>query len=221
MKTMKKLVVVGVSLLVVVLLILGSQTNVIGYQSIQSSNQQTIKEAVNQRESLFQTIVDLANNKEIQRIILKSQLSREGLFNLGVRFPVFSNPVLTKNQLKEMYFIGLFLSKVISKSRIQSIIGKYQFNNQETQKELSAVIEKDAILNTEITKLKNSECNCENEKETSAWNYPVICVITFAITLTGIFLIIVFNVGDVIAFWGLLFGMIFKCHWVQIPPLPS
>jgi hypothetical protein len=37
MKTMKKLVVVGVSLLAVVLLVLGSQTNVIGYQSIQSS----------------------------------------------------------------------------------------------------------------------------------------------------------------------------------------
>jgi len=54
----------------------------------------------------------------------------------------------------------LILSKVISKSRIQSVIGKYQFNNQEMQKELSAIIEKDTTLNSEITLLKDSECDC-------------------------------------------------------------
>jgi len=99
---------IGVSICAVVLLVLGSLSNVVGYQTVQSSNQSVIKERINQRELLFQTIVDIANNKEIQRIILKSQMSR------GI-FPTSEFPVVTKNQLKMMYFLGLILSKVISK----------------------------------------------------------------------------------------------------------
>ncbi len=127
-KTMKKYcLMIGVSICAVVLLVLGSLSNVVGYQTVQSSNQSVIKERINQRELLFQTIIDIANNKEIQRIILKSQMNR------GI-FPTAEFPLVTKNQLKMMYFLGLILSKFISKSRIQSITGKYQFSNQEMQK---------------------------------------------------------------------------------------
>ncbi len=148
-----------------VLLFLGSLSNVVGFQTVQLSQQNTIKERINQRELLFKTIVDIANNKEIQRIILKSQMSR------GI-FPTTEFPVITKNQLRQMHFLGLILSKVISKSTIQSVIGKYQFNNQEMQQELSAIIEKDTILNAEITQLKNSKCDCENDNWT---DHPIIC----------------------------------------------
>jgi len=172
---MDKKPLIVVSLCAVVLLVLGSLSNVVGYQSVQSSNQSVIKERINQRESLFQTILDIANSKEIQRIILKSQMSR------GI-FPTSEIPVLTKNQIRQMYFLGMILSKVISKSRIQSMIGKYQFSNQETQKEINAVIEKDTIINSKITLLKNSECDCENEKEIN-WTFPVLCTILFFIFL--------------------------------------
>ena len=76
---MDKKPLIVVSICAVVLLVLGSLSNVVGYQSVQSSQQNIIKERINQRELLFQTIVDIANNKEIQRIILKSQMSR-GIF---------------------------------------------------------------------------------------------------------------------------------------------
>jgi hypothetical protein len=147
----------------------------ININTVKASNQSVINERINQRELLFQTIVDIANNKEIQRIILKSQISR------GI-FPTSEFPVVTKNQLKMMYFLGMILSKVISKSRIQSMIGKYQFNNQEMQKEISAVIDKDSTINAEITQLKGSECDCENEKEIN-WAFPVLCSILFFIFL--------------------------------------
>ena len=85
---MKQYPLIGVSICAVVLLILGSLSNVVGYHTVQSSNQSAIKERINQRELLFQTIVDIANNKEIQRIILKSQnkqrnipIIRDSLFN--------------------------------------------------------------------------------------------------------------------------------------------
>jgi len=170
---MNKYPLIGVSICAVVLLVLGSLSNVVGYQTVQVSNQAVINNEVNQKELLFQTIVDIANNKEIQRVILKFQMSK------GI-FPTSEFPVVTKNQLKMMYFIGLILSKVISKSRMQSIVGKYQFNNQDIQKEISAVIEKDATLKGEITQLQNSECDCENNDATS-WNFPVLCLILYAI----------------------------------------
>jgi hypothetical protein len=189
---MKQYPLIGISIIAVVILILASLTNVVGYQSVQSSNKQTINEAVNQRDLLFQTIVDIANNKDIQRIILKSQLSRGN-------FPTSELPVITKNQIRQMYFLGLILSKVISKSRIQSMIGKYQFNNQEIQKEITTVIEKDTTLNTEITQLKDSECDCEN-KNTLNWSFPALCIILAPIAL---FVMILYLFSIFLSFGGI------------------
>jgi hypothetical protein len=167
----------------VVLLVLGSLSNVVGYQSVKSSNQKVINEQVNQKELLFQTIVNIANNKEIQRIILKPQISREGFFNPDVRFSVFTSQVLTKNQLKHMYLVGLILSKIISKSRMHSMIERFQVSNQGIQKEISAVIEKDVTLNGEMNQLSNSECDCENEKIIRLDLSTTICTILLVILI--------------------------------------
>jgi hypothetical protein len=201
--------IIGVSICAVVLLVLGSLSNVVGYQSVKSTNQQIINEEVNQRELLFQTIVDIANNKEIQRIILKSQIS-------GGIFPTSEIPVLTKNQLKMMYFLGLILSKVVSKSRIQSMIGKYQFSNQEIQKEIYAVIEKDTIINSEITLLKDSDCDCENDN-TMNWSFPVICTFIFPILLSTYILALIFWEPFVVRpiIEGLFYIMLFICWFLN------
>lgn len=166
---------IGITVLAVVILVFGSLANVVGYQTVQVSQQNTIKERINQRELLFQTIVDIANNKEIQRIILKSQMSR------GI-FPSSEMPVITKNQIRQMYFIGLILSKVISKARIQSMVRQYQLINPEIQRKISSVIEKDTIINSEITQLKDSECDCENGN-TFSWHFPIICGVLFLLVL--------------------------------------
>ena len=166
---MEKYPLIGVSICAVVLLVLGSLSNVVGYQAVQSSNQQIINEEVNRKELLFQTIVDIANNKDIQRIILKSQISRG-------EFPLSDIPILTKNQLKQLYLIGLMFSKVISKSRMQSVVQQYQLFNPEMQHGIKDVIEKDTTLNAEINQLQNSECDCENKNTTGLWKFPVICM---------------------------------------------
>jgi hypothetical protein len=181
---MKQHPLIGISVIAVVILILASLTNVVGYQSVQSSNKQTINEAVNQRDLLFQTICDISNNREIQRIILKSQMSR------GI-FPSSEIPVVTKNQLKQMYFIGLMLSRFISKSKIQSMIQQYQLINPEMQQEISAIIENSPTLMADITQLQNSECDCENENTTD-WNFSIICDILTILILYHIFMSIIF-----------------------------
>jgi hypothetical protein len=204
-KRMKKYPLIGVSIVAVVILIVASLTNVIGYQTVQTSQQTVIKERINQRELLFQTICDIANNKEIQRIILKSQMSR------GI-FPTSEIPVITKNQLKMMYFLGLILSKVISKSRIQSIVRQHQFNNQETQKEINAVIEKNTILNAEITQLQTSDCDCENEK-TMNWSFPIICTLLFPLFVICFIIALFYD----FIFWPAVIidyiGLTLNCFW--------
>ena len=166
-----KCLTIGISTVSVILLIFTSLTNVVGYQTVQISKQNLIKERINQRELLFQTIVDIANNKEIQRIILINQLSQG-------EYPIVDVPVVTKYHLRQIYFIGGILSKFISISTIQSIVRKYQFSNQKMQKEISTIIEKDAIFKGEITQLKNSECGCENIN-TSNRNYTSLCILLF------------------------------------------
>jgi hypothetical protein len=178
------------------------------YSAIPRINYQNIiNDEVNQKELLFQSILDIANNKEIQRIILKSQMSG-GIFpNSDVKFSI------TKTQLKQMFFIGLLLSKIISKSRIQSMVQKYQLINPDLQQEINAVIEKDTTLNLEIIQLQNSECDCENENTTRLWNFPIICAIL------GIVFYIAINMPSpapvpilfhIVNFMGKLFG----CSWV-------
>jgi len=180
----RKCLAIGISTVSVIILILVSLTNVVGFQTVQTSQQNIIEERINQRELLFQTIVDIANNKEIQRIVLKSQMSR------GI-FPTSEIPVIMKNQLKQIYYIGLLLSRFISKLRMQSTIQQYQLINPEMQQEISAIIENSPTLMADITQLQNSECDCENENTTD-WNFSIICDILTILILYHIFMSIIF-----------------------------
>jgi hypothetical protein len=199
--TINKVLAISLGLIIVGILFLTSFTNVVGYQTVQSSHQQTIKEAVNQRELLFQTIVDIGNNKEIQRIILKSQMSR------GI-LPTSEFPIVTKTQIRQMYFIGLILSKVISKSRMQSMVQQYQSLNPITHEGIQDVIEKDVTLRNEISQLKNSECDCDNRM--SALEFTIICEVLRVICgYFGIFPYLFFPI------WGsaLFIAIILECYW--------
>jgi hypothetical protein len=177
---MNKYPLIGGSICAVVLLVLGTLSTVVGYQSVQTSNQQIINEEINQKELLFQTIIDLANNKEIQKIILGSEITGKRFFEPGVRFSNFPPHVLTEKVLKRMYTMGVILSKTISKVKIQSILKQYQVSNQGVQKDISNVIERDATLKAEVTQLSDLKCDCENDS-TLQWNFPIICLILFPI----------------------------------------
>jgi len=201
---MDKRPLIGVSICAVVLLILASLSNVVGYQTVQSSNQTVINNEVNQKEVLFQTIVDITNNKEIQGILLRYQLSQGKL-------PDTTIPILTMKQLKQMYFIGLILSKTISKVKMHAMIEKYQLYNQGVQKEVNAVIEKDATFNGKITQLSDSNCDCENEN-TTQWNFPIICWLLVPLLLYTMMLIY-HGMGQIIGPILYYLDLIFNCFW--------
>jgi len=225
---MNKYPLIGGSILAVVLLVLASLTNVIGYQTVQSSNQKIIT-TDNPKELLFQTIVDMVNNKEIQKVILNSELTRKRFFNPGVSFSVFNPPVLTEKFLKRMYTMGVILFGTPSKSKIQSMLKQYQVNNQGIQKEIFAVIEKDVTLNAEINQLQNSDCDCENEKIPNSWKFPILCCILLIITVFSVlfsdflcYISIYTNINlfqgiaeffFMIAFIVVIIGYVMNCSW--------
>ena len=204
---MNKYPLIGGSICAVVLLVLASLTNVVGYQTVQSSNQKIINDEVDQKELLFQNIVDMVNNKEIQKVILGSELIGKRFFDPSMRFSVFSHPVLTEKILKRMYTIGVILSKTISKSKVHSLLERYQVSNQGMQKELSTVVQKDAILKSEIAQLSSLSCDCETEK-TATWKFPILCSILYILALFFLLLAIIFLPID---FLMLLFFILFCC----------
>jgi len=56
---MKRINIIGINIISVVVIILASSNNAVGYQTIQSTIQNKINKDDNQRELLFQTNVDL------------------------------------------------------------------------------------------------------------------------------------------------------------------
>jgi hypothetical protein len=81
------------------------------------------------------------------------------------------------------------------------------------QKEISAVIEKNAILNTEITQLKNSECDCENEKITR-WSFPVICILLLPFFAISVGMVIK-GISEIPIDIMMIIGFILNCFWYQ------
>jgi hypothetical protein len=175
----------SVCICVLVLLVLVSLSSVVGYQMIQSSHQKIINEDVSLKELLFQTIVDMTNNNEIQGLLLKSQVGKAMLFRPDVQISLYNTHVLTKNQLKQMYLVGLALSKFISRSRIHSMYDRYQGDTQWIRKEISNVIENNATLNKEMLQLSSFNCNCENEN-TTQWSFPLLCLLLIPFLIISI-----------------------------------
>ena len=212
---MQKKPLIGVSICAVVLVVLASLTNVVGYQTVQSSNQKIINTEINQKELLFQTILDIANNKEIQKVIIGSEITSKRFFNPGLRFSTFSFPVITEKILKRMYAISVILFGALSKSKIQSMIKQYQVNNQGMQKELNTVIEKNPTLKGEVTQVSSLSCDCNNEN-TEVWHFPIICTLLFPLftifdyiaqQIPGI------NIFYFLAFFISVYGQLLHCFW--------
>jgi hypothetical protein len=175
---MRKYPIIGGSVFAVVLILFSSFSNIVGYQSIQESNQKILTADTNEKQLLFQTIVDIANTKDIQRVIQGSELIGKRFFNPSMKYSAFIPIVLTKRSLNLTYQLGLKLLKIISTSKVLSMMKQNQVNNRGLLKELTAVVEKDVALKNEMIQLSSLSCDCEN-KSYMNWSYPVLCTVLY------------------------------------------
>jgi hypothetical protein len=222
---MNKNPLIGISITVACLIVLASYANVVGVQTVESSDNKVIKDEVDQKELLFQTIIDLAKNKDIQSIIQKSEI-KENLekslqvpgakllmFELRLRFFMVLPPpqVLTKNYLDYAYKVSLRRLKNFDASRFNPILENLKVNNQEIQKEITAIIEKNNTLNKEIGQLSDLNCNCENDS-TANWNFPIICLLLFPLVYISIGFYLMGGFGFLMTILGTI-GMKLNCFW--------
>jgi len=214
-KDMNKYPLIGGSICAVVLLVLASLTNVVGYQTVQASNQKMINTEINEKELLFQTIVNMANNKEIQKVIYGSEITEKGFINHGMRFPIYTSSVLIKRQLNFMLFFGRFLSKTMGMLKSFSHMRERQIVTPKIQQRIKNIIEKDTKLNKEITQLSDLSCHCYGEND-----YPgmhVICAFIFLLMFSGA---IVPNLAIIMILVAGILATLFQCPWIQIPDNP-
>lgn len=219
---MNKYSIIGGSILAVVLLVFGSMNSIVGYQTNQLTNQKIINSEVNPKELLFQMILDLTNNREIQKSILESETTGKRFFDPGARFSVFPSFIFTEMFLKQAYSMGVILTKTNSKSRLHSILKHYQMNNQGVQKKITSIIEKDAALKGKMTQLSCLSCDC-GDQSTISWSFPIICTFLYIWYLFSIFLMdinifahsLLIDLIDVIIMYitGSL-AYLFGCSWI-------
>jgi len=186
---MNKYPLIGGCIVAVVLLVSASLTNVVGYQAAQSSNQAIIYSDGNQKELLFQTIIDIANDKEIQNIVQKYDertsvggLLQGNLLGMNLGMPgreLRSLPVCTKAFLEFAYIMGTRLVRIYDASWIRSMLERYQGSNQLLQQVITSGIENNSVLANELSGLSEIHCDCEKVNITT--RHPILCLLLFPI----------------------------------------
>lgn len=206
---MQKLVLVGVSVLAVITLVLGSQANMVGFSTIQAAQQTSYNERMNQRMLLYQVICDLANNRDIQKVILESN-PVYSVFKPYVSSMI--TPVLTPARLNIMYGLSMVSYRFSTKDRDHN--SDTWMTHAHVLEKMDAIIENNKTLSDELTKLSFQDCSCQQGP--SPW-YPVLCSIleilmafeyTLSITvgyyhpLVWMILVVIFFVPGIIV-WSL------------------
>ena len=85
------------------------------------------------------------------------------------------------------YRMGVILSRILGASKIHSLLERYQLSNQEMQKEITAVIERNDELSKKIEQLSDLPCECEKDTA-NGWNYTFLCSLLLPLFYLGFIL---------------------------------
>jgi len=131
------------------------------------------KTGVDAKDYLFQTILDIVNDREVQSVVSKYH---SGMFHRDMQ-----TRVLTMKQLNSMYLVGSIFSKRVDKLKVQSLFQNYKLNNQELLNEIGSIIENNVTLNMKMEQLEMLNCGCVANEPINGIFPPVICAILWMI----------------------------------------
>ena len=171
---MRKYVVFGGSLLAVLLLMLGPQTTVVGYQTFHDERQSLIQETKTQKDLLFQTLCDLANNHEMQRLILQTQRT-SSVFSPAL--PTSRMPTISKKDVALVFVLGTILSRTLSTQTLKATSQRQSLTLTQRQ-QIATIIHHDAVLQQEAQQLSSLDCHCQ---VTSVTLKDAVCFIDLVI----------------------------------------
>lgn len=144
----------------------------VGYQTAQISQEKMLKEGINQKELLFDFILDIAKNQEIQNAILTYQYTNCD----ALTFP--PRPVISKAQLTSQYSLRKTLTTLSNVTAIPSV--KQYKSTSALQYRLINIIENNSELSQVMNFFKTEGCCC---RETMDFPHPIICGILFLLVL--------------------------------------
>ena len=148
------------------------------------------------KEFLFQTLIDIGNNQDVQEIfeqfgLLEFNLNFRVIFqklllrNPSVLFStLFSKPKLTTESLNFLYNNGCEIINIIGKKDALKIIESVKFRNPETVERLNNIIENNPDLKAKILTLANM--NNQTKTELGFEDHPIICIILVIILIASI-----------------------------------
>ena len=224
----RKKIVLGVVLSVFILVSTPALANIVQTEIQSPSKDTLIEDEINPKELLFQIIMDMAENKDIQKIVENSEfeieLNKEKstllfiklfLKNPKVIFSMFfSRPVLSKDYLNYVYNLGLKISETLDESDIELAVDSIHVKNPRIQEEIFNIIEGNNELNKKMEKISHLTCGCNNDNaEFTNWDFPIICDIVSAIVVFGFLIFFVFDGPGIIYITGLILNKIFNCGW--------
>ena len=137
---------------------------------------------------LFQTIIDIANNPEVNILF---ELYRNDLYRVDVdrsvyrklllRNPrlfsslLFTKPSMTHEYLNKCYNKGIEIINILGEDKALELIESIGVSDTEVFDEFNNIISKDEELSNRLATLKET-----NKEQNSDWYYPIICsILTF------------------------------------------
>ena len=202
----KKKILIG-SILAVALLILVSFSNVVGYNTVKTSQEELIESKYSFdecKEYLFQTIIEISDNPEIQDIVKSNYKPQRTIL------PFRSNNVdLKVEHLELLYELGLKIIDRLGEERVEDLMENIEI--PDNAYEIESIIMGNDELRERIYTL-----NTMNVKsETVDWEYPIICGISRIFIFISEFMLSLY-----ITIAEILFFFTFLSHILSIILIP-
>ena len=153
------------------------------------------------KEYLFQTIIDISNNPEVNQFLNEHKHSfipkknnnydyKNAIQKIRLENPkllnsiLFTKPKMTFEYFEKNYNKGLEIEKILGKEESEKMIESFNITNSELLNELKNIILDDKQLSNQITILE--EMNNIVKSNLDFWTFPIICGIIHIILLPAI-----------------------------------
>jgi len=169
---MNKKILIG-SILAVVLLTLVSFSNVVGYNTIKTSQEELIESEYSFDECkdyLFQTIVEISDNPDIKEIIMSNYKPQRTILPFRR-----NNMDLKVEHLELLYELGLKIIDRLDKDKVEKLIEDIEIEKTEYLDEIDSIIMVNDELRERIytlTEMNGYKLSWDGLREN-----PVICII--------------------------------------------
>ena len=181
-----------------------------------------VVEETEPKDYLFQTIIDIANNPEVQDLFEHAENdlinyefdSRSVVLELLFKNPrllfsmLFSKSSITYDYLDSAYNRGCEITNVLGEDKVIEMVESIEIANPELFDKLTNIIVNNEELSNKIAEL--AELNGELKQDSPFQDYPILCAIlliidAFVILKIGICLALLIIMPGKL-FWGLLTG---------------